>query len=133
MEFVRRISSTDGNLYVTACGSFDLGASVRAILDIANDPSFESTVNILVDLREMDYDLPVLDELEGISGGLETNKERLKGDVAVVCLPGPMRDLARLVCVQASLAGMRIREFTDFSEAQAWLGQSGPGGVSQAL
>jgi hypothetical protein len=41
--------------------------------------------------------------------------------MAVVCFPGPMLDLARLVCVRASLVGIQMEAFSDLHAAQAWI------------
>ncbi len=109
-------------IVVNAEGVLDLGASRRALRDLAASPERTEFYEVLMDLRDADCKLSTLDVYE-LAAAMAWPEPMLptRRKVAVLVSEGEPFDLASFLELCAGNRGMRIRAFTDADAAAAWL------------
>ena len=99
-------------------------SAIRAIEDLAQDPEFEPQFNVLVDAHALEDGETELEDVEQVASSLAELRPRFQGKLALVCRVGSHFQLLKLMCAYASTQGLRIRAFTEPSQAREWLGNS---------
>ena len=114
-----KVINTKDFIKTTATGILDFAASKQAILDIAAQIKQPGEYEVLIDTRDADVMLSIVDLYE--LGKALADHSSLRH--SKVCLLGAMNEMdnARFLQLVAQNRGVRIKAFSDFEQAITWL------------
>jgi hypothetical protein len=103
----------------TVTGVLDLAVSRQTLVDIASEIEKPSEHEILVDTRNAEAALSMVDLFE-LGKALAAYPSLLRSKIALLA---PMRDIKQTEFFETTTAnrGVRVSMFTDFEEAITWL------------
>ncbi len=114
-----RISPEEKTAFVTVRGQVDVRAALAAMGRLANDPAFDRSYKIVIDVREMDY-RPSLGELRVMAWALGHERQRYADQVAVVLPEQAGRVRPHIFARFARMAGVGFNLFRDLPSALRW-------------
>lgn len=113
------IDEAENILYLTSTGTAELDG-INALMErIAADPRVGRATRVLVDARELEFDLPTA-QLEKIAGWHASELGAARTS-AIVIQPGLGYGLARMLSALSESRGARLAVFTEYEDALAWL------------
>jgi hypothetical protein len=110
VPFSHTISKQTNTVQVVADGPINLQSSIAAMLAVANDPDFNPSFKVIVELRLMEY-APTMTELFGIRDALESLRQNFKGQITLLVTESVLY-VARLVCIIATTMGFQMTATT---------------------
>ncbi len=114
-----KVINTKDFIKSTATGTLDFAASKQAILDIASQIKQPGEYEVLVDTREAEVVLSIVDLYE--LGEALANHPSLRRSKIGLLAPKKGSDDAGFLETVAGNRGVRIKAFTDFEQAITWL------------
>jgi hypothetical protein len=114
-----KVIHTRDFIKTTVTGVLDFAVSKQALLDIASEIEQPGEYEILVDTRNAEAVLSLVDIFE-LGKALATHPSLRRSKIA--CLT-TMKDMKEAEFLETTTAnrGLRVRMFTDFEEAITWL------------
>ena len=122
MKTTRKAFPLNDLIVMTSSGTIDLGASKSALKKLAADPEFDSHYEILLDLRDSECEMSVMDvyemakDLAWPDPALPTRKK-----IAVLVSGERAFDHAKFLEVCSTNRGVQIGAFEDYEKASEWL------------
>ncbi|HEY9153304.1 MAG TPA: hypothetical protein VIN60_10495 [Anaerolineales bacterium] len=114
-----KVINTKDFIKTTATGILDFAASKQAILDIASQIKQPGEYEVLVDTREAEVVLSMV-ELFELGEALANHPSLRRSKIGLLTPKKPMDNPGFLELV-AKNRGIRIKAFTDFEQAITWL------------
>lgn len=116
----------DGKQFIkaSATGEFDLEASKEMLKMLLEDPAFSQPCDILIDLREAECELTVVDIFE-LVGFMVEFRPYFSRRIAVLVSGQDAFEKAHFMELCAENRGFDVQAFDELSEAEAWLGEGG--------
>ncbi len=118
MPFEFHFDSESRMTHVRGWGLTTLEEALRAPIEVAAHPDFESDFGVVVDLRELEFDPGPRDVLE-TGRNLVRIRSLYKYRLAVV-VAAPLSLPAELAAAVASAGGVALRIFTELEAARTW-------------
>jgi len=119
MPFSYTISPEHRMAYVKVSGRVDLRAVLGMMGRLANDPKFDRSYKIVVDVRDMDYH-PSAGELRVLAWALGHERRSYGDRVGVVLPERPERARPHIFTRFARMAGVGFNLFRDMPSAMRW-------------
>ena len=83
MPFNYTITTQEKSVYVKAIQVIDAQSAIEAVQELVQDPDFDFSYDIVVDLRQMKYE-PNLADLGTIRDGVKQYKSKFIGEIIVI-------------------------------------------------
>lgn len=114
-----KVIHTKDFIKTTVTGVLDFTLSRQALLDIASEIEHPGEYEILVDTREAEIGLSVVDIVE-LGKALAVHPSLSRSKIAILT---PMSDVKQAEFLETVSVnrGARVRVFTDFEESITWL------------
>jgi hypothetical protein len=121
MRTTRKAFPLKDLIIMTSSGMIDLAASKIALKNLAADPEFDKHYEILLDLRDSECELSVMDVYE-IATYLAWPDPALPTSKKIAVLVSGQRafDHAKFLEVCSTNRGVHVRAFEDYEKASEW-------------
>lgn len=122
MKTTRKAFPLKDLIVITSSGTIDLAASKSALESLAADAKFDSQYEVLLDLRDSECEMSVIDVHEIATylawpdPALPTRKK-----IAVLVSGRQAFDHAKFLEMCSKNRGVRVGAFEDYDKASAWL------------
>lgn len=120
MPFKYEIDERKKIAFVTASSDICLAESIQAMYDVAQDPRFNPSYGVLVDLRVSEY-TPTLLESYQLARTLRELRHSYAGPMAVGVSNTVHLGIMRMIISFVEHDGMRMTASLDLDEARRWL------------
>lgn len=118
-KFSHSINKEENICYVHAVGDIDFNKSRQAMDRVANDPDFDSSMYIVVDVRQVSFH-PSFSELMTLKDHLNFLKDNYKNKIAVVSNM-ELYYICQMFSMFCTRFGLQMKPFKDPTKAMQWL------------